>query len=232
MSAQPFKVEFDLCAPMQMDFLPIHLDGLLAWAVFQENMAAYASGRAERAENPADVNSALYDSLPLVRADGVYCASVILPAQTNGVSNRYFIRTSDDKALALIGMGEKDGKKSLVRNQANKRVIDTTRGELKVCFMTEQLSHVPLCVAYGLGDISRVESLLKTHVHGLGKNRAKGFGSVSEIRVLEDEQALEFWKIRSLPKVQDGYVPLISPVRPPYWNKSLRQISYFPSDIL
>lgn len=231
MNSTPFRVEFDLCAPIQTDFMPIHLDGLIAYALFQEEMARFSSGETAQCPNPADVNSPLYDALPLARESGVYCASVVVPVEQAGISSRYFIRSSDAQSLALIGIDESEGREALIRKQSNQRVISTSRGALKTCFITEQVVHASLCVGYAVGDLERVEYLLKRHVFALGKNRAKGFGSVSEIRVVEDSEASTVWQVRALPGRIEGYVPMVSPVRPPYWNKSLRQIAYLPPDL-
>ena len=232
MELKPFRVEFDLCSPIQMDYLPIHLDGLIAWALLQDEIQAFLKGERENAPNPADCDSSLYASLPLKRENGVYCASVILPGQVDGQSTRYFTRGSDAESLATLGIRESEGRGTLIRNMKNMRRIFTSGGALKAGFEINQVQHVPTCVGYGIGDIESVQSLLKAHVAGLGKNRAKGHGSISDIRVEEDELAHEHWKLRAMPSQFDGGVPIITPVRPPYWNKSLRQVAYLPKELL
>lgn len=227
----PFRVEFDLCAPLETDFVPVHLDGLLAWAYLQEEVTAYLNNERPNAPNPADVNSDLYASLPLRREQGVYCASMILPSEVVGSSVRYFVRGSDAESLATFGIRESSGAGTLIRNMKNVRAIQTQRGPLKSVFETRQVQHVPMCLAYGVGDIEVIHKLLTNHVTGLGKNRAKGYGSVSEIRVIEDKEGLENWKMRAMARPFEGSMPMISPTRPPYWNKSLRVIAHVPKAI-
>ncbi len=232
MSYTPFRVEFLACAPVQMDYMPTHLDGLISWALLQEKQAEFTSGKLLLAPDPSDLNAEMYCNLPLQKEGDVYCASVILPQEVLGNSTRYFTRSSDVNALGRIAIDDDKTGKGVVINQSRMRKISTARGELKTGLMQEQVLHSPVFLAYGIGDIDRVQEMLSTHVHGLGKNRAKGFGSLSRINVVHDEDASEFWKMRALSKPEDGYIPVVSPVRPPYWNKSIAQIAYVPKDAL
>lgn len=232
MSYTPFRVEFLACAPVQMDYMPTHLDGLISWALLQEKQAEFTLGKTSVAPDPLDLAGEVYSGLPLKMQGDVYCASVILPQEILGNSARYFTRSSDTKALGDIAIDDDHTGKGLILNQSRMRKISTARGELKTYLMQEQLIHSPLFLAYGIGDIDRVQELLSEHVFGLGKNRAKGFGSISNIKVIEDDDANEFWKMRALPHLEDGYIPVVTPVRPPYWNKSIARIAYMPKDVL
>lgn len=232
MAHVPFRVDFHACAPVQMDYMSTHLDGLIAWAYLQEQMAAFTKGEIDVPPNPADVNSELYCALPLKQENGVYCSSMILPQEILGSSTRYFTRSSDATVLASIAIDDRETRCGVIRNQSRMNKIETARGELKTYLMQEQLCHSPVFCAYGIGEIGKVADLLQRHVYGLGKNRAKGFGSLSRIEVFDDEDALEYWKLRALPEKGEGTVSVITPTRPPYWNKKIAQIAYIPKSVL
>lgn len=228
----PLRIEFKMAGPIQMDYLPIHLDGLLAWAYLQEQQYLFTKGERDLPPCPQDPDDPMYSDLPIKSEGGVYCASVLLAPSTQGVSTRFFTRKSDTTLLADLGLEELNTGRGVIPNQSNSMVMDTTRGELKAHFGREQLRHVQSLVAYAIGDKAAIEQLLSDHVHSLGKNRAKGFGRVASINVEIDPSAEENWRVRAMPEKRPGYIPIPAPIRPPYWNKSLVQIAYFPSEIL
>lgn len=232
LSHAPFRVDFMMCAPVQMDYLPTHLDGLLSWALLQERLALFTEGAVDHAPDPTDLECDIYTNLPLAKENDTFCASVILPQEVLGSSTRFYTRSSDANALASISIDDAHTGKGVILNQSRMRQIQTARGQLKTCLNTEQVMHSPVFTAYGVGEIDRVRELLCNHVFGLGKNRAKGFGSLRSIDVSPDEDAKEYWKLRAMRDKEDGYIPMVTPLRPPYWNKAAARIAYMPKDVL
>lgn len=85
---------------------------------------------------------------------------------------------------------------------------------------------VKKATAWGIGDKQKVMELL-SRVSNLGAKSRLGYGHVLSIDVIDDERAEEYWRYRVLAQEEpideheeDNYVPHLSPIRGPYWQKN------------
>lgn len=92
-----------------------------------------------------------------------------------------------------------------------------------------QLVHYTHAVAWGVGDLNVINTLIEGITH-IGGTRRNGHGLVIDIKVVTDDAAYDHWKCRTLPMDMpvadpDDYTQIISCIKGPYWLPEGRQIA-------
>ncbi|MFE8034031.1 type IV CRISPR-associated protein Csf3 [Thiohalocapsa marina] len=202
----PYRVTFRLATPMHAPEQPIHLDAILAWAAVDA-----ARG---------DLNA--QDALPLERyvgGDGrwVWKASRVLlkvEHRTGQMMTRSFEpwHWGEDRCRVYT---------------KGPRIIKPGTGPLKGYVLSVPTLQVSIAQAWYIGDADAIATLLSRVTH-LGKLRRLDFGRITDIQVTEDREALERWTLRSLPDTRPGYRRCLQTLRPPYFDRSLRESAWEP----
>lgn len=200
MSLKPLQITFHLDGsgiyydPRE----PIHLDGLLAWALAPMHCAGDPPARDEV---PAEI------PLPLGRWEfhGAWgwCASALFPDGPQAES-LHFWRKRFCQSRAELTTGTPNLQRDTYREYN----------------MPLPLLLVPRMIAWALGDRKRVAQILRKNVRCLGKKRAYGHGQVTEIVVewtdVDYSLSRDGGATRWLPC--QGGLRIVRP-RAPYWNR-------------
>lgn len=206
----PLCVRFRLVTPMRAPEQPIHLDALLAWAAVDATQGDLSA----------------QNTLPLERytgADGrwVWKASrVFLPVVARG--REIMIRSFEP-----WNWGDDRGTVYLKGPSALKAGTGPFKGHL-IGLSTLQVEEA---YAWCVGDRAEVAALL-AGVKNLGKLRRLDFGRIGQITVSDDPTALERWQLRAMPDEHPGYRRSLQTVRPPYFDRALREPAWEPSAAL
>lgn len=204
---KPFRVEWRLTTPMTSPDHPIHLDALLAWAAVDAD--------------DGDLSS--QDKLPLKYHeddDGrwVWMASQLFP-DVQSREQLFRIRKFDTWTW-----GEDWNTKYVGAGKSHKPGTGPYKGYV---FHTPMI-HAPTVRAWGVGDIHAVRSMLD-RVTNIGSLRRLDHGRIAEFSVTEDGAALALWGLRTRTEALEGYLPAIATVRPPYFQRHLREECYQPT---
>jgi len=208
MSHVPFKVHWQLRAPVIVPSLPIHLDALLSWARVQEEL--------ERGNVDA---LALQHDIPLsrheCRAGWCFMASMLEFDYTASQQQLHFVKTSDIDEFA----------REFERGAFGRRrpAFDPVRGLTKAGNFVMYEAFAASATAYGIGDVDHVRDLL-SRVHSIGKLRRCGKGSVRQVDVHPCEEAAQRWAWRNLPfdsphAAPGSHFAAQQRLHSPYWSK-------------
>lgn len=231
----PLKITFNLDTPMQRSGYPIHLDALIAYAQTQA-----ALGGMDAEHTPQGMLRDLANDLPLAKADKegqwVWKASALIPVAYGDKSSRMWTRKTNTEGFAQLAIAEMLQIGVKTQNALNEGkpyagVIDTARGLLKNMFQFYSVEEVHQLNAWCIGDIDLLENLLAPEsgwIAHVGKRTRVGHGRVKSLKIEEDEEALEKWKLRVLPWLEPGYEPIQAAFRPPYWAVENRSTGYCP----
>lgn len=201
---RPLRVEIRLATPIVAS-RPVLFDGLLA------ALAVNANG--------GDGSAA--ERLPLAQKviDGnwVWAASQII-ARAVWRDRHTYIRKADVWGTARDReVGFKGGPK----------IYQVASGVYKAYQFFRSVQQKPVAVAYCIGDLEQIDTLL-SGLKFVGPLRRQGWGEVSSYKIVEDEAALERWKIRPMPAPHKGYYRAMAGLRPPYWNRCTWQAAWLP----
>ncbi len=202
---RPLRITWKLATSWCRPARGLHLDGLLAWALVQE--ALHAGRVFETFEE-------IICTLPLekhtVGADWCWKASLIMPTGLRGVEMRYMTAKTN-----LADFAEKMTDGSILGKPLT--TIDTVRGAYKLDAFWYSTEHADGCEAWCVGDPERITALLD-HVHHLGKRGRLDHGRIELWSVDEDAAAAEKWRLRAMPEPEDGFIPAVGRLQPPYWK--------------
>ncbi len=182
---KPFRVEFELTGPMTRPDHPIHLDSLIAHQLVKTTLLLGAS--------VAEMRAATAD-LPLqkmiVGEDWIWAASTLAfnwssaPFQDVGIRN---FRSCHIAKYVDVLSGVKFTSK-----------IETDRGIQKTEQYAVSMQYADTAVAYGIGDIAKIQSLLEG-IETLGARRRHATMAVLSVKVIEDNRGHDLWQKRYLP---------------------------------
>lgn len=220
---EPLRIEWRINGVWSPPARGLHLDGLVARAVVEEELAARVGGASATDAGPVDYDKIINANLPSIfeRFDGdsdwCWKASMLQPVGKTGMSRRYLTnKTPVDAAARAIA----DGWVS----KPGQAIIDTVRGHAKNAAITYPLEHITGLVAWAIGDAEALRQLLG-RFDGIGYKQVRGHGTVipfedgSMVRVTPDTEALEKWKFRNLPQpLIERSVPARCALRAPYWR--------------
>ncbi len=202
-----FRVLWRLSQPVCLGDRLLHLDALLAWARVRE---AVASGTTAKEALKAQ------EDLPLERAikgdSQVWKASALV----------FKFRSTP----FLVQMTRRTSREELAF--ARGRIMTTRRnlisqgsGPFKDYDLRIACQWVDKVEAYGVGDIAAVGLLLK-QVSALGRLTRNGWGTISDMQIIPDNEAQQKWCYRTLPSAferTEWHYPGIGSVKPPYWRR-------------
>jgi CRISPR type IV-associated protein Csf3 len=203
----PFRVTWWLSHPVCLSERPLHLDALLAWARVRE--ACNAGMTAQQALKTQE-------DLPLDRAvkgdSEVWKASALLWKFKSTPFLLQMTRRTSPGDLAF----------------ANGRILTTRKNQIsqgtgpyKDYDLRISCQWVERVEAYAVGELAAV-GLLLNQVSALGRITRNGWGTISDMKIEPDDEALEKWCYRTLPAVFDRtkrHYLGIGSVRPPYWRR-------------
>jgi hypothetical protein len=199
MSLRPLKITFNMDGTgVYYDaHEPMHLDGLLAWA-----LCLYQT----KGEPPLSDEVPFEPRLPLgkwnINGQWGWMASAVLPEGEDKFSIQYY------------------------RKKFRQNRVDVTCGSPNIQSGHYREHNKPMTlllnrkfVAYALGDRGRVHQILNKNIRFLGKKRSAGKGRILDIttEVIENDYSLvmDGCAMRYLPK-NDALRKVRT--RPPYWN--------------
>ncbi|MBK6616300.1 type IV CRISPR-associated protein Csf3 [Ottowia sp.] len=228
---QPLRVTLRLGEPIARGTFPLLLDGLLAWAVVDNELSMATD------VNDTRLVSSLATGLPLetavVGGHEVWCASAWMPVgrvgptceidpnSYSGISQQRILTRKSDlvdfsaavaSGLVRIRTIDKD------KIGPNAYVLDTSRGLFKNYHLSYTLKSVDALEAWCIGDPHLIEEYLRD-IEFVGPKRRLGHGMVTSIEVVPDERAVDLWRLRPLPERSDDIecVAVRMPARSPYW---------------
>lgn len=208
MKDSPFKVTWELHAPVIVPSMPIHLDALLSWARVHE---ATLNGDVEALAKQHD--------LPLKRhetAEGwCFMASIVEFEFMAPMQQMHMSKRADLDALARSYEAGLFGDR--------KPYFDPSRGMTKGASFQMPQAFAKSAWACGVGDLDQVRELL-AQVRGLGKLGRRGKGAVRAFAVEPWEEATSDWARRNLPQdsqfaTDETHALAQQRLHAPYWSK-------------
>ncbi len=176
---------------------PIHLDGLLAWALTP--MQSTRRGL-DRGDVPDEIRLPLLQST--INGVDIWHASALFP---DGATH---------ETLRLWRKKFRQNRAEMTKGSPNLQ-----NGIYREYNVPTPLLLAPRMIAYASGNRKSVKKILRRHIKALGKGRGKGYGRIVSI---ETEEVVDDWSLvkegksmRWLPH-NDGTRLVRS--APPYWN--------------
>lgn len=212
----PLKLTWKLATPIVVGAYPLHLDGLIGFAMAQEKRQVDLS--------TSWVESADLD-LPLERAINgeldCWKASVLLPVEPGEHSMRYWTRKSDPYDYAARFEAKQLDVKTKFPLKPYGIKFDTARGTFKQMFKFFPVRSVSELSAWCIGDVDRLTELLSPEagfITYLGPKSRMGFGRIVDFNIEFDADAKDKWLSRVLPWPHYGCVPVEAATKMPYWE--------------
>lgn len=230
-------IEWRLRTPMALPSHPIHLDALLARAVFEDAL------RDARRINPSDgchaaALKAAHENLPLARDYGVWMASQLefVPAPSGGFWYEPQFRSiewGDVAAAAASGRLRGVTRSTMAANP--KRDAESV-GRWRSYQFGVPAAWIVAARAWCIGIPSEVRRLVSS-IAGIGKHTRNGMGEVASVSVTQSDLASINSRRRSLPAGSVMALPQHYPsygcVSPPYWDRTkYAPILEYPCSIL
>lgn len=249
---KPLRLTWTLQSPMVVSAHPLHLDALVAYAMFEEALRNADADADDNIVGRGDVSRTLGNlasqPLPLGRAvdstspEETWCwqASAILPLGAQGPhSTRFWTRKTDPYDYSRrVAAGAVEGRFRLGEQKGAKPyayVVDTQRGIFKQQYKFFPMRHVTQVQAWCIGDEDQLVHLLSPetgYVTHLGGKARMGFGRIGDFTIEYDSEAEALWQRRVLPWAHDGAVQVEMAVRPPYWAIDTRGPAWVQPDLL
>lgn len=206
---QSLHIQWELSTPMVVPEFPIHLDGILAYA------------RVVAAEDAGETDPwSFQDHLPLAKAgtgeDWIWKASRL--------------RIIPQGMPIAVQMIRKLGFEDLALDQGRvydkgPKIFSSGTGQYKAYDMRVLVRWVAQCEAWCIGDKTAIEALLPK-IQYLGKLGRNGWGRIKSYTIAVDQAAETMWTQRVLPSSMSDlvtdYVPVMTTIRPPYWDVTQR----------
>jgi CRISPR type IV-associated protein Csf3 len=228
-SHSALRVELHLCSPVVAPRYPWLLDSLLAACAVED---ALADADPDDPRPLRELGEALPLAITTVAGEPIWQASALVPRASDSAQcfsqSRRMVRRTDETALSdalaqgvvrTRGFDPADPKPYAYK-------LDTARGLLKNAATIYTLRQVDVLEAWCIGDADAIEALLTNHARQVGPIRRLGHGRVAQVRVMPDDKAHDFWRLRPLPIEQgdasqggvDGTIQISMRPRPPYWS--------------
>lgn len=211
---KPLLLTWRLATPIVVSAYPLHLDGLIAFAMSEEG---------KRIDFAAWDDKAQLD-LPLERATegdkSCWKASALVPIEPGEHSLRFWTRKSD---LYHYAQAIDEGAVALGRTKLPLKPyalkFDTQRGIFKQMFKFFPVRRVKELQAWCVGDEDRLIELLSPesgYITYLGSKRRMGFGRIVDFAISDCPEANELWTRRVMPWPIDGTVEVEAASSMPY----------------
>lgn len=216
---RPLKLTWKLATPIVVSAYPLHLDGLIAYAMSAEgkqtDFAAW------------DDHAALNLPLELAVDGELRCwrASALVPTVPGEHSMRFWTRKSDPYDFAnRLEAGHLDVKTKFPLKPYGIK-FDTVRGTFKQMFKFFPVRSVSEVQAWCVGNMDRIQELLDPnsgYVTYLGSKSRMGFGRIVDFQIEEDDAAREKWISRVMPWHMANTVKVEAATCMPYWDPNNR----------
>jgi CRISPR type IV-associated protein Csf3 len=203
----PFRVTWQLSRPVCLGDRLLHLDALLAWARVREAIQSGATApEALEAQEDLPIEQAVKGESQVWKASALMFKFRSTPFLVQ------MTRRTNPEDLAFAR-----GKIMTTR----RNMITQGSGPFKdfdlrfTCQWTDNVE------AYGVGDIAAVGLLLEK-ISALGKLTRNGWGTISDLQIVQDNEARQKWCYRTLPlafECTEWHYPGTGAVRPPYWKR-------------
>lgn len=216
---QPFKVTFTFSAPVIIDSeYPIHLDGILAWAVMRE-------AEEMQDENPWLRSEDLSHILERTKGDPWVwkCSRLIFTPKSDICFFNMIRRSEPERYLEDLGkywQGKgKIDETSPLGIRENTFRINTRSGQQRGYQWLSVNQWMEKAEAWGVGDLEAVEHYLN-YIKFIGKLGRNGHGRLKET-IVEPSTEKDHWRLRALPIAEKGlkdtvYEPVYTTLNPPY----------------
>lgn len=209
----PLRLTWRLASPLVVSAYPMHLDGLIAYAMSEEGKQKDFASWDDKAKLV----------LPLeqeVRGEQeCWKASVLVPTEPGEHAMRFWTRKTDiyDYA-ARMEAGKIDVKTKFPLKPYGIKV-DLVRGNFKQMFKFFPVRSVREVQAWCVGDMDRIAELLAPesgYVTYLGAKKRMGFGRIVDFSIETDAAATEKWKSRVLPWPEQDCIEVQAATKMPY----------------
>ena len=233
----PLKITFNLATPMVAAAYPIHLDALVAYAKTRQTLSLLDESEVSDASIRTLAEVLPFDKVEK-NGEWVWQASALMPEGQGDQSVRMWTRKTnvyDYANRAMTGTLEVGARtlNALSAGKTHVGTIDTARGLLKNHFDFYPVVAVQRMIAWCVGDIDEIESLLAPEtglVTHLGKRTRIGHGQIQSVTVEHAEEAHEKWSQRVLPwQAAEDDILVQAAFRPPYWAVENRAMAYMPA---
>lgn len=228
----PLRIDLFLKNRIAAPSTPVHLDGFLAYATVKINFDP------EEATGP-EYFRVLGERLPLEKYedndDWFFKASMFTPAGAQTHSSEYFTQRMDQEGLAKQAAEKRVsiGRKKFQELKPHDGKIDVARGVHRNMLGFYGVSYSDQFQAYCVGDDSQIAELLSSgYLTHFGPRRRSGYGEILRFEITEDAEAQTkcFNRNRHI-KMTESDVPVIRPIRAPYWDKHQQRPGFVPADI-
>lgn len=220
---QPFVVDFEFASPICRESeYPIHLDGLIAYAVMRE---LEEMGEEDPWKGSEDLSGYL------ARTEGENWCWKASWIKYEPLTSVLFTNTVKRAEPDLIYQSFEAGLWGSKRAQS--KTINTQSGQYRAYQWLLPYQWVR-GKAWGVGHIEDVEYLLQSRITYIGKQTRNGYGRIKSIKVSPaKESEVSFWMYRVLPEVPKEQTPfeyaeVFETIRPPYWKKIKRVRAFEP----
>lgn len=229
---KPLRIDLFLQNRIAAPSIPVHLDGFLAYAMVKLNFDP------EEATDP-EYFRVLGEQLPIEKYedqdDWFFKASMFTPTGAQTHSSEYFTQRIDQEGLAKQAADKRVsiGRKKFQDLKSNEGTIDVARGVHRNMLGFYGVSDSDQFHAYCVGDASQIADLLSSgYLTHFGPRRRSGYGEILRFEINEDTEAQTkcFNRNRHI-KMTDSDVPVMRPIRAPYWNRHYQRPGFIPVDI-
>lgn len=210
---KPLRITWTFSSPVvNMSDYPTHLDGLVAFTVFEQ---AKAMGAHDPVALAQDLNHvfAQQDS-----ANGpIWKASCLAFSPASEVLYTTLVRRNEAQAWQM----HQDA--GVIKSSRN--TLSSTTGVNRAYFVQHPYQWMHSASAWCIADETELRAAL-ADIKAIGKMVRNGFGRILDCTIIEDEAAVEKWRIRNLPLDVVGAADTQYAetqrlcVRPPYWQRT------------
>lgn len=212
---KPLRVTWTFTSPVvNVSDYPTHLDGLVAYTVFEQARSAGSKNPVELSEDLSHVFG-VEESVhgPIFQASMLSFDPMAEPFYAN------FVRRSE-------GQEWQQAQDAGLVSGRQRTMLESTRGVHRAYFVQYPYQWMRSATAWCIADEVELRAAL-VEIKSIGKMARNGFGRVKEFSIVEDVQALQKWRMRFLPIDVAGDPSLdyvLSQnlcVRAPYWRRDL-----------
>lgn len=212
---QPLRVTWTFTTPLvNVSDYPTHLDGLVAYTVFEQ-------ARSMGAENAVAISEDL---------SHVFATQCSAQGPINMASMLLFEPLSEPFNLNLVrrceGQEWQQAQDSGLLNGRKRSIVESGRGVNRSYYVQHPYQWMRKATAWCVADENELRAAL-AEIRAIGKMTRNGFGRINEVIIEHDETALHKWRTRFLPLDVEGDPSLIYVntqnlcIRAPYWKRDL-----------
>lgn len=233
------KITFELQSPVLVpNGMPIHLDGLLAFAATQRRLTEIDHGERPCPPDTLAGMRSLGDLTGILDYDerGVFKASCLMLQDQHAIGQVVMIRRTDIESMVARADFDRDGSQAIYLGARpglrGRDKISLDSGLLRNLMTYFPSVHAKSAVAYCIGDQAAIESLL-SDIHSIGRKNNLGYGLIRAITIAETE--CDEWMMRNLTwdasTPSRKYIKSTGNIAAPYWDVTQRRSVWVPVDL-